>query len=129
MSSICIEFAEKLAGLGLDQYYELLTSNGFTSWESVQQITETDMERLQMKCGGRRKLLRAIATDQGYPISQALILPSTPENSATVNSAPKHQTTGLGQYSSEHDTISPTPLQGEYYISVNCSDPVRSEYY
>jgi hypothetical protein len=73
MSKKHIELAEKLASLNLDELYEVLTSNGFKSWEAVQRITETDMERLELKRGYRRKILRAIATDQGYPTSYRLI--------------------------------------------------------
>jgi hypothetical protein len=65
----CIELAEKLASLSLDQYYNVLTSNGFDDWESILSITEDDMERFRFKLGNRRKLLRAIATTQGHPTS------------------------------------------------------------
>jgi hypothetical protein len=129
MSILCVDFAQKLASLGLGHYYGLLKSNSFVSWESVQRITEIDMEKLQIKRGSRRKLLRAIATDKGYPTTQALKDTSISKECSTTNSASKDQWTGLRQYSLGRNTISPTPLQAEYSTSINCSDPVRSEYY
>jgi hypothetical protein len=135
MSRLRVEFAEKLARLGLGEYDELLTSNGFGSWESVQRITETDMERMQLKLGSRRKLLRAIATDQGYPVSQSLTDSRTAKDFSSANSASKNQRMVLGhvpsskricQYSSGRNTISPTLLQTEFPIFINCSDAVRS---
>jgi hypothetical protein len=123
MSRISLDFAETLASLGLDQYYVVLIRNGFGSWESVQRITETDMERLRIKCGSRRKLLRAIATNKGYPMSQALI--HSKDSSATP-SALTDPTTGQDLHSLEH--ISPTSPQGECSVSAKCSNPVCSKY-
>jgi hypothetical protein len=123
MSRISVDYVETLASLGLDQYYVVLTGNGFGSWESVQRITETDMERLQIKCGSRRKLLRAIATNNGYPTSRALI---HSKDSSAPHSAPTNPTTGQDRYSLEH--ISPPSPQGECSVSANCSNPVCSKY-
>jgi hypothetical protein len=49
-----------LARYGLDQYEQLLTENGFDSWEAVMGITEADMGELGFKLGDRRKLQHAI---------------------------------------------------------------------
>jgi hypothetical protein len=129
MNLICVESVQKLACLGLAHYYDLLNSNGFASWESVQRITEIDMERLQIKRGSRRKLLRAIATDQGYPFCQALKDPSIPKDSLCTNSASEDQCTVVCQYSSERNAIPPTPLRRKHLTPIKCSDPVYSEYH
>jgi hypothetical protein len=136
MTKLHVEFAEKLSSLSLGQYYELLTSNGFDSWEAVQQITENDMEKLQMKRGIRRKLLRAIATNQGYPISQPLTDPSMFKISLNATSAPEDERTGLypvpspketRQCPSERNKFSAILLRAEHPVSVNCSDSVNSK--
>ncbi|KAF2125851.1 hypothetical protein P153DRAFT_324148 [Dothidotthia symphoricarpi CBS 119687] len=55
-----LELSTTLARLGLGQYGESLRENGFEDWESVTNITETDMVELGFKLGDRRKLQRAI---------------------------------------------------------------------
>jgi hypothetical protein len=86
MSRAYVEFAEKLASLSLDEYYDVLSSNGFDSWESILGIDENDMERLGFKRGHRRKLFRAIATDQGFSTSQPLTDASTPKDYSVTSS-------------------------------------------
>jgi hypothetical protein len=137
MSSLCVELSEKLASLNLDQYYDVITSNGFDTWETVQLMTEADMEKLGLKRGCRRKLLRAIATDQGYPVSTPLIDSNISKDFPIASSEPIGQRLGLSQgpppkrrcqYPSEIKRISPTVLQVEHPIFLNHSDPVLGMY-
>ena len=37
------EFSERLESLGLTQYLEAFVSEGFDSWETIQDITESDL--------------------------------------------------------------------------------------
>jgi len=138
MESGCPEFNEKLAGLGLDQYYDILHSNGFDTWESVSEITESDLERLHFKLGHRRKLLRAIANDQNYPAQYPLTCPcpDTSKDSSTASSTPG-ETTGLicqslptikqtCQSPSKSQMGPPTLPQHERATIPNCASVVRT---
>jgi hypothetical protein len=58
--SDAVELSMVLARLGLGQYEERLTENGFDTWDTVTRITEADMDELGFKLGDRRKLQRAI---------------------------------------------------------------------
>ncbi|KAF2832337.1 hypothetical protein CC86DRAFT_401107 [Ophiobolus disseminans] len=70
------ELNEVLARLGLTRYLQVLTENGFHSWETVVDITEEDLTALDFKLGHRRALQREIATSRGVPSSLSL----DPEN-------------------------------------------------
>lgn len=50
-----------LEDLGLAQYASRLDDEGFDTWETLMDITESDLETLGFKLGHRRKLQRAIA--------------------------------------------------------------------
>ena len=54
-----------LSGLGLSQYLDCLVQVGFDSWETLMEITEQDLESLNVKLGHRRKLQRQIANSRG----------------------------------------------------------------
>jgi hypothetical protein len=56
-----LELSKTLARLGLGQYEDRLRENGFTSWENMISITETDMAKLNIKLGHRRQLQGAIS--------------------------------------------------------------------
>jgi hypothetical protein len=47
--------------LGLSQYLERLIQAGFDSWDMVMEITEEDLEALNIELGHRRKLQKEIA--------------------------------------------------------------------
>jgi hypothetical protein len=85
-----IDLRGKLASIGLDQYYEILTSEGFDTWESMLDITEDDLERLHFKLGCRRRLMRTIATYRGYPIATPLPIANTSKNCLIADSQPKN---------------------------------------
>ncbi|KAF2475563.1 uncharacterized protein BDR25DRAFT_213998 [Lindgomyces ingoldianus] len=64
--------AEALERLGLSEYLGTLTDNGFSTWETVLDITEDDLTALNFKLGHRRTLQREIASFRGIPSSLSL---------------------------------------------------------
>ncbi|KAF2759323.1 hypothetical protein EJ05DRAFT_527525 [Pseudovirgaria hyperparasitica] len=59
---------DRLDQLGLSAYFEELVAEGFDTWETILDITESDLNALGFKLGHRRKLQRAIAeTRPHYP--------------------------------------------------------------
>jgi len=56
-----------LGEIGLSSLAELFASAGFWTWESLREITEQELESLDVKLGHRRKLQRRIATERGIP--------------------------------------------------------------
>ncbi|KAF2684839.1 hypothetical protein K458DRAFT_301407 [Lentithecium fluviatile CBS 122367] len=62
----------RLERLGLSQYYEALVFEGFDTWETVLDITESDLSSLNVKLGHRRKLQRAIAESRGQSSDRPL---------------------------------------------------------
>ncbi|ORY11682.1 hypothetical protein BCR34DRAFT_483669 [Clohesyomyces aquaticus] len=72
--------ADALERLGLTEYLGVLTENGFSTWETVLDITEDDLTALSFKLGHRRALQREIATFRGIPATLSL----DPDGNATV---------------------------------------------
>jgi hypothetical protein len=66
------ELREVLERLGLTEYLQVLTENGFHNWDTVVDITEEDLTTLNFKLGHRRALQREIATYRGLPSSLSL---------------------------------------------------------
>ena len=66
-SSPIPDLTEVLERIGLTQYAQVLSENGFHNWESVADITEDDLTALEFKLGHRRLLQREIATYRGIP--------------------------------------------------------------
>ena len=54
------EFKTALAQVGLGRYERLLREHGFSDWENVAGITESDMAEMDFRLGDRRKLQRVI---------------------------------------------------------------------
>ncbi|KAI4285930.1 MAG: hypothetical protein L6R38_000295 [Xanthoria sp. 2 TBL-2021] len=54
--------------LGLGQYLERFVDEGFETWETVLDITESDLDALGVKLGHRRRLQREIANATGNDI-------------------------------------------------------------
>jgi len=69
--------SEVLERLQLSQYLQVLNDNGFTTWETVLDITEEDLQELDFKLGHRRLLQREIATFRGHASYLALRSEST----------------------------------------------------
>jgi len=61
------DLGERLERVGLSQYLEILVAEGFDSWETVLDITESDLNALNFKLGHRRKLQRAIRNLEDTP--------------------------------------------------------------
>ncbi|KAL5400600.1 hypothetical protein PMIN03_012248 [Paraphaeosphaeria minitans] len=66
------DLGERLARLGLSQYLEAFVSEGFDAWETVLDITESDLASLRVKLGHRRKLQRVIAESRGQSSGRSL---------------------------------------------------------
>lgn len=68
-----------LAWLGLPQYLDRLLQAGFDSWDTLMEITEPDLEVLNVELGHRRKLQREIANSRRFIESPTLpTLPTLP---------------------------------------------------
>ncbi|KAF3040853.1 hypothetical protein E8E11_006992 [Didymella keratinophila] len=76
------DLKERLARLGLPQYCEVFATEGFDTWETVLDITESDLSHLNVKLGHRRKLQRAIAESRGQSSDQPLTIALTRGGSA-----------------------------------------------
>ncbi|KAJ4987173.1 HMG box protein [Stagonosporopsis vannaccii] len=68
------DLKERLARLGLAQYSEVFVTEGFDTWETVLDITESDLSHLNVKLGHRRKLQRAIAESRGQSSDRPLTI-------------------------------------------------------
>ncbi|KAI9826512.1 MAG: hypothetical protein M1826_006613 [Phylliscum demangeonii] len=64
--------------LGISQYAGIFLAEGFDTWEILLDITEEDLDALNVKRGHRRKLQREIARARGIPIVRPLQSPSPP---------------------------------------------------
>lgn len=75
------DLEQHLKRLGLSQYYDVLVQEGFDTWATVLDITESDLNSLNFKLGHRRKLQRAIAESRGQahdrPLPPAISKTST----------------------------------------------------
>ncbi|KAI1447737.1 high mobility group box domain-containing protein [Annulohypoxylon stygium] len=72
MNSLEIIFGE----LGISQYLETFVDQGFDSWETILDITESDLDALGVKLGHRRKLQRRIANYRGVAPETSLVSPT-----------------------------------------------------
>lgn len=63
------ELDEIFAGLGISRYVNRFIEQGFDSWDTVLDITETDLGTLGVKLGHRRKLQRKIAGSKGLSLA------------------------------------------------------------
>ncbi|KAL6164138.1 hypothetical protein ACJQWK_09813 [Exserohilum turcicum] len=66
------DLKDRLARLGLSQYHQVFVAEGFDTWETVLDITESDLSSLNVKLGHRRKLQRAIAESRGQASEKPL---------------------------------------------------------
>ncbi|KAI0175695.1 hypothetical protein GGR52DRAFT_324915 [Hypoxylon sp. FL1284] len=62
--------------LGLSQYLDAFVGQGFDSWETILDITESDLDTLGVKLGHRRKLQRRIANYRGIAPEASLVSPT-----------------------------------------------------
>ncbi|KAJ4380273.1 hypothetical protein N0V86_004583 [Didymella sp. IMI 355093] len=94
------DLKERLARLGLAQYSEVFATEGFDTWETVLDITESDLSHLNVKLGHRRKLQRAIAESRGQSSDRPLAI------------APARGASAEGSYRSD-DSANEAKAKGE----------------
>lgn len=75
--SCCMtDLREIFAELGIPQYLQDFLDQGFDTWDTILDITESDFDALGVKLGHRRKLQRKIANSRGLSPDRALASPS-----------------------------------------------------
>ncbi|KAK3905857.1 hypothetical protein C8A05DRAFT_12364, partial [Staphylotrichum tortipilum] len=62
--------------LGISQYLDAFLEQGFDTWETILDITESDLDALGVKLGHRRKLQRRIANSRGIAPEASLVSPT-----------------------------------------------------
>ncbi|AEO53511.1 hypothetical protein MYCTH_2294934 [Thermothelomyces thermophilus ATCC 42464] len=62
--------------LGISQYLDAFLEQGFDTWETILDITESDLDALGVKLGHRRKLQRRIANSRGIAPDASLVSPT-----------------------------------------------------
>jgi hypothetical protein len=85
--STMLELKDILERIGLSDYLQILSENGFGNWATVVDITEEDLTTLNFKLGHRRALQREIATFRGIPASLSLEPETPPSESATLSTS------------------------------------------
>ncbi|KAK6193159.1 hypothetical protein LQW54_012742 [Pestalotiopsis sp. IQ-011] len=75
--------------LGISQYLGAFVDNGFDSWETILDITESDLDALGVKLGHRRKLQRRIANHRGLAPAASLASPTRPSIEESSAQPPK----------------------------------------
>ncbi|MCJ1380985.1 hypothetical protein MMC17_004094 [Xylographa soralifera] len=88
-----------LVRLGLSQYTTRFIDEGFETWETVLDITESDLDLLSVKLGHRRKLQREIANARGVSLDQ--LVPSPVR--ATSNDDYRHGDVDNDGVADKHD--------------------------
>ncbi|KAH8602609.1 high mobility group box domain-containing protein [Bisporella sp. PMI_857] len=73
------------AELGIQQYLHDFLEQGFDTWETILDITESDFDALGVKLGHRRKLQRKIANSRG--ISSDIALDASSRNTPSDDRA------------------------------------------
>ncbi|KAH6704351.1 hypothetical protein BKA61DRAFT_636108 [Leptodontidium sp. MPI-SDFR-AT-0119] len=66
------ELGDIFTELGISHYLYNFLEQGFDTWETILDITESDFDALGVKLGHRRKLQRKIANSRGLPSDRAL---------------------------------------------------------
>ncbi|PBP27230.1 HMG box protein [Diplocarpon rosae] len=69
------ELATIFAELGISHYLHDFIDQGFDTWDTILDITESDFDALGVKLGHRRKLQRKIANTRGLSAEKALVSP------------------------------------------------------
>jgi len=75
------ELGDIFTELGISHYLHDFLEQGFDTWETILDITESDFDALGVKLGHRRKLQRKIANSRGLSSDRALASPrNTPSD-------------------------------------------------
>ncbi|RDW63994.1 hypothetical protein BP5796_10496 [Coleophoma crateriformis] len=92
------ELGEIFAELGISQYLNEFVEQGFDTWDTILDITESDFDALNVKLGHRRKIQRKIAQSRNLSLDRALTSPSrnTPseDRPADESKISSHRTDG-----------------------------------
>jgi hypothetical protein len=80
------ELGDIFAELGISHYLHDFLEQGFDTWETILDITESDFDALGVKLGHRRKLQRKIANSRGLSSDRAL---ASPRNTPTDDRQPE----------------------------------------
>ncbi|KAI4120101.1 MAG: hypothetical protein LQ345_000057 [Seirophora villosa] len=99
MLTASTELGPILDRLGLGRYLERFLDEGFETWETVVDITESDLDALGVKLGHRRRLQREIANARGVGLHVI--------TTAASSSTPHHAT----QLDAD-DRCDPSPADG-----------------
>ncbi|KAG7151073.1 High mobility group protein 20A like [Verticillium longisporum] len=79
------------AELGILQYLDTFVEQGFDTWATILDITESDLDALGVKLGHRRKLQRRIANSRGLAPDASLVsrIRASVEDTRTENTKPE----------------------------------------
>lgn len=77
--------------LGISQYLHNFIDQGFDTWDTILDITESDLDTLGVKLGHRRKLQRRIANSRGVAPDAALISPTRQSTEEGRQDGPKSE--------------------------------------
>lgn len=83
------DLSEIFAELGISHYLHSFLEQGFDTWDTILDITESDFDALGVKLGHRRKLQRKIANSRGLSSDRALASPSSTTPGDTHGDEPK----------------------------------------
>lgn len=126
-----------LSWLDMSQYLERFLQAGFDSWETVLEITEEDLEVLNVDLGYRRKLQREIANTRRLANDPAFVAPLYPTlhghggnemGSSLTSSKDDTRTAGQGKRSyRHHPKPDPNAPERPYSAYVLFSNNMREE--
>ncbi|TVY30441.1 High mobility group protein 20A [Lachnellula hyalina] len=85
------ELVDIFAELGISHYLEDFIDQGFDTWDTILDITESDFDALGVKLGHRRKLQRKIANSRGLSSDRAL---ASPRHTPSEDRQPEEQKAG-----------------------------------
>lgn len=83
------DLADIFAELGISHYLQEFIEQGFDSWDTILDITESDFDVLGVKLGHRRKIQRRIANTRGVSSDTALDPRNTPPIERFVEELPR----------------------------------------
>src|SRR5947208_1478330 len=92
------ELRDIFAKLGISHYLYDFLEQGFDTWETILDITESDFDALGVKLGHRRKLQRKIAHSRGLPSDRAL---GSPRNTPSDDRQLEEQKAGSAKAENE----------------------------
>lgn len=87
------ELADIFTELGISHYLHDFIEQGFDTWETILDITESDFDALGVKLGHRRKLQRKIANSRGLSSDRALASPRNTPSDEKQSDEPKGSST------------------------------------